>query len=120
MGISQAISNTTSSTSTGSAISGTSQFSASSGGDEVYLHGQILQHPNLRIFTFAELKAATRNFRSDTMLGEGGFGKVYKGWLDERGGTSKSGSGTVIAVKKLNSESMQGYEEWQVNILLFS
>lgn len=119
VGISQAISNTTSSTSTGSAISGsgTSQFSASSGGDEVYPHGQILPHPNLRIFTFAELKAATRNFRSDTMLGEGGFGKVYKGWLDERG-TSKSGSGTVIAVKKLNSESMQGYEEWQVNSLL--
>ncbi|XP_031126075.1 probable serine/threonine-protein kinase PIX13 [Ipomoea triloba] len=117
VGISQAISNTTSSTSTGSAISGsgTSQFSASSGGDEVYPHGQILPHPNLRIFTFAELKAATRNFRSDTMLGEGGFGKVYKGWLDERG-TSKSGSGTVIAVKKLNSESMQGYEEWQSEV----
>ncbi|KAF1002619.1 hypothetical protein AG4045_008776 [Apium graveolens] len=44
---------------------------------------------------------------------EGGFGKVHKGWLDDKGGSSRSGIGSVIAVKKLNSESMQGYEEWQ-------
>ena len=69
---------------------------------------QMLPHPSLRIFTFAELRAATRNFRNDTVVGEGGFGKVYKGWLD-----SKSGS-TVVAVKKLNPESLQGFEEWQV------
>ncbi|KAG6411992.1 hypothetical protein SASPL_124649 [Salvia splendens] len=68
---------------------------------------QMLPHHSLRIFTFAELKAATRNFRNDTVVGEGGFGKVYKGWLD-----SKSGS-TVVAVKKLNPESVQGFEEWQ-------
>lgn len=47
------------------------------------------------------------------MLGEGGFGKVYKGWLDEKT-PGKAGSGTVIAVKKLNNESKQGFQEWQV------
>ncbi|CAA2974445.1 probable serine threonine- kinase Cx32, chloroplastic [Olea europaea subsp. europaea] len=67
------------------------------------------------MFTFSELKAATRNFRSDTVLGEGGFGKVYKGWLDEKG-TTKGGSATVIAVKKLNTESFQGFEEWQSEV----
>lgn len=49
------------------------------------------------------------------VLGEGGFGTVYKGWLEEKP-SSRSGSGSVIAVKKLNSESLQGVEEWQVNL----
>lgn len=82
-------------------------------GDQPYPTGQILPTSNLRIFTFGDLKAATKNFRADTVLGEGGFGKVFKGWLEEKG-TSKGGSGTVIAVKKLNSESLQGIEEWRV------
>ncbi|XP_048317689.2 probable serine/threonine-protein kinase PIX13 [Ziziphus jujuba] len=111
-GISQTTSNTTSSGE--SNISRNSRFSVSSG-DENYPNGQILPTPNLRVFSFAELKAATKNFRADTVLGEGGFGKVYKGWLDEKYPT-KSGSSTVIAVKKLNSESLQGFEEWQSEV----
>lgn len=71
--------------------------------------------PSLRIFTFAELKSATRNFKPDTVLGEGGFGRVHKGWIDEKTLThSKNTAGMVVAVKKLNPESMQGLEEWQV------
>lgn len=107
---------TTGTTSKGSS----SQFSRSSGGfsssmEEVFPDGKILPTPNLRIFSFTELKTATRNFRPDVVLGEGGFGKVYKGWIDEKTqGHAKSGSGKVIAVKKLNSESLQGLEEWQV------
>lgn len=34
-------------------------------------------------FTFEELKVATGNFRSDCFLGEGGFGKVFKGSLEK-------------------------------------
>jgi len=34
-------------------------------------------------FTFDELAAATRNFRSDCFVGEGGFGKVYKGCIEK-------------------------------------
>lgn len=33
-------------------------------------------------FTFRELAAATKNFRADCLLGEGGFGRVYKGCLE--------------------------------------
>ncbi|KAF7143777.1 hypothetical protein RHSIM_Rhsim05G0047300 [Rhododendron simsii] len=112
-GISQTTGNTTSSI--GSNISGNSRFSAASGNDEAFPGGQILPDSNLRIFSFLELKTATRNFRVDTVLGEGGFGKVYKGWLEEKA-TSKSGSGSVVAIKKLDSESMQGFDEWQSEV----
>ncbi|AEC08191.1 Serine-threonine/tyrosine-protein kinase catalytic domain [Arabidopsis thaliana x Arabidopsis arenosa] len=82
--------------------------------------GEILQSPNLKSFTFAELKAATRNFRPDSVLGEGGFGSVFKGWIDEQTLTaSKPGTGVVIAVKKLNQDGWQGHQEWlaEVNYL---
>ncbi|KAF9601944.1 hypothetical protein IFM89_024278 [Coptis chinensis] len=107
-------------------ISCGSELSGSSAGNPLYSNsgsvggdlnpnGQILLTPNLRIFSFAELKNATKNFKSDTVLGEGGFGKVFKGWIDDKP-HSKNGSGYVIAVKKLNSESMQGFEEWQSEV----
>ena len=77
--------------------------------------GRILEIPQLKVFTFAELKAATKNFKGDTLLGEGGFGQVYKGWVDEKTlAPSKIGTGMIVAIKKLNHESMQGFEEWQV------
>jgi hypothetical protein len=89
--------------------------------EEEEKEGRILEAPNLRIFTFAELRAATRNFRPDTVLGEGGFGRVYKGWVDERTmNPTRSGIGMVVAVKKLNQESVQGLQEWQVRLLLLA
>lgn len=33
-------------------------------------------------FSFRELEAATRNFAAECLLGEGGFGRVYKGRLE--------------------------------------
>ena len=36
-------------------------------------------------FTFRELAAATKNFRPESFLGEGGFGRVYKGRLEITG-----------------------------------
>uniref|UniRef100_A0A1J3D619 non-specific serine/threonine protein kinase n=1 Tax=Noccaea caerulescens TaxID=107243 RepID=A0A1J3D619_NOCCA len=97
-------------------ISSNSGFSAGSG-EDAYPEGQILPTPNLRIFSVAELRASTRNFKSENVLGEGGFGKVFKGWLEDKTpGKHSSSTGTVIAVKKLNSESFQGFEEWQCEV----
>lgn len=82
--------------------------------------GEILQSSNLKSFSFSELKAATRNFRPDSVLGEGGFGSVFKGWIDENSYiATKPGTGMVIAVKRLNQESFQGHREWlaEVNYL---
>lgn len=81
---------------------------------------EILQSSNLRKFTFSELRSSTRNFRTDSLLGEGGFGSVFKGWIDERTFTPvKPGTGMIVAVKKLKLDSFQGHKEWlaEVNYL---
>ncbi|KAL8504689.1 hypothetical protein ACS0TY_016028 [Phlomoides rotata] len=81
---------------------------------------EILQSSNLKSFTLGDLKAATRNFRPDSVIGEGGFGSVFKGWIDEHTfAASRPGSGIVIAVKRLNQEGWQGHKEWlaEINIL---
>ncbi|GJV34051.1 pre-mRNA-processing-splicing factor 8A-like protein [Tanacetum coccineum] len=68
---------------------------------------------NLKSFSFNMLKSATRNFRPDSVLGEGGFGLVFKGWIDEQSLTAaKPVTGTVIVVKRLNHEGIQGHQEW--------
>ncbi|XP_040987922.1 probable serine/threonine-protein kinase PBL3 isoform X2 [Juglans microcarpa x Juglans regia] len=75
--------------------------------------GDILASPNLKAFTYNELKNATQNFRPDNLLGEGGFGYVYKGWIDEHTlSAGRPGSGMVVAVKKLKPEGFQGHKEW--------
>ncbi|KAG4941144.1 hypothetical protein JHK87_045015 [Glycine soja] len=79
--------------------------------------GLIPKWPNLKVFDFEELKSATNNFRHDTLLGQGGFGRVYKGWLDEDTlAPTKAGSGMVVAIKWLNPESTQGFGEWQTEL----
>jgi len=78
---------------------------------------EILEATNLKNFTFNELRTATRNFRPDSRVGEGGFGSVFKGWIDEHTlAPTKAGTGMVIAVKRLNQESNQGHTEWLVSV----
>ncbi|KZV44440.1 hypothetical protein F511_19341 [Dorcoceras hygrometricum] len=76
---------------------------------EVSVDGQ----PNLKSFTFDDLRHATKSFSSDGLIGEGGFGFVFKGWINEHNlAPSKPGSGMVVAVKKLKAHSFQGHREW--------
>eukprot|EP00243_Klebsormidium_subtile_P012794 TRINITY_DN800_c1_g5_i1.p1 TRINITY_DN800_c1_g5~~TRINITY_DN800_c1_g5_i1.p1 ORF type:complete len:455 (+),score=119.55 TRINITY_DN800_c1_g5_i1:350-1714(+) len=65
-----------------------------------------------RTFTYQELKAATKNFRQDSLLGEGGFGRVYAGRLE--------GTGQVVAVKQLDREGSQGHKEFMVEVSMLS
>lgn len=108
---------TTGNISTASISTTEQSISSSVSTDEAFTDGQILETPNLRMFTLAELKNATKNFKVENVLGEGGFGKVFKGWVDEKTlNPAKSGIRMVVAVKKLNPESMQGFEEWQSEV----
>ncbi|KAK1265229.1 putative receptor-like protein kinase [Acorus gramineus] len=71
----------------------------------------------LRKFAFNDLKSATRNFRPESLLGEGGFGCVFKGWIEENGTAPvKPGTGLTVAVKTLNHDGLQGHKEWLVYI----
>ncbi|PWA48553.1 mitogen-activated protein kinase 12/13, Protein kinase, ATP binding site [Artemisia annua] len=68
-------------------------------------------------FTFHELKSATGNFRPDSILGEGGFGFVFKGWIEENGtAPAKPGSGITVAVKSLKPDGLQGHREWVAEV----
>ncbi|KAI0519234.1 hypothetical protein KFK09_006676 [Dendrobium nobile] len=63
-------------------------------------------------FTFRELATATKNFRPDCLIGEGGFGRVYKGYLES--------TGQVVAVKQLDRNGLQGNKEFTVEVLMLS
>ncbi|KAM4071016.1 hypothetical protein ACB094_11G029500 [Castanea mollissima] len=62
-------------------------------------------------FSYAELKTATEDFNPDNKLGEGGFGPVYKGTLND---------GRVIAVKQLSVTSHQGKNQFLTEIATIS
>ncbi|KAJ0791210.1 putative protein kinase RLK-Pelle-RLCK-VIIa-2 family [Helianthus annuus] len=62
---------------------------------------------------------ATKNFSDDRVVGEGAFRKVYKGWVEQETYVpSKVGSRIPIAVKNLDTNGYQGFEEWQTEVKL--
>ncbi|CAM8957866.1 unnamed protein product [Rhodiola kirilowii] len=80
--------------------------------------GEVLKSSNLKSFCFEDLKAATKNFSLDSMVGEGRFGFVYKGWIDEKSfAVAKPGEARMaIALKRLDGDVMQGQKEWLAEI----
>lgn len=74
-------------------------------------------YSNVDIFTYEEMRLATKQFRPDLILGEGGFGIVYKGLIDEN--VRPGYPTTQVAIKELNRAGFQGDREWlaEVNYL---
>ncbi|KAK3148212.1 hypothetical protein QOZ80_3BG0292190 [Eleusine coracana subsp. coracana] len=69
---------------------------------------------NLHVFTIADLRAATRGFSMTNFIGEGGFGPVYKGYVDDK---LKPGlTAQPVAVKLLDLEGGQGHTEWLTEV----
>ncbi|KAG2316785.1 hypothetical protein Bca52824_019907 [Brassica carinata] len=64
-----------------------------------------------RYFPFTELQTATQNFDEKSVIGVGGFGKVYIGEID---------GGTQVAIKRGNQSSEQGINEFQTEIQMLS
>ncbi|XP_020092543.1 putative receptor-like protein kinase At4g00960 isoform X4 [Ananas comosus] len=74
------------------------------GGDE-----QEIRMAKALLFDLTTLRAATSNFSEANKLGEGGFGPVYKGTLQD---------GQEIAVKRLSMSSVQGLAELKNEVVL--
>ncbi|XP_062077881.1 G-type lectin S-receptor-like serine/threonine-protein kinase At4g27290 isoform X2 [Humulus lupulus] len=66
---------------------------------------------DLPLFTFSQISTATDNFSVRNKLGEGGFGPVYKGELED---------GQQIAVKRLSIRSKQGVNEFNNEVKLIA
>ncbi|KAL8257665.1 hypothetical protein R6Q59_029706 [Mikania micrantha] len=60
------------------------------------------------LFSLSKISRATNDFSNDNKLGEGGFGPVYKGVLEE---------GQEIAVKRLSKSSRQGLDEFKNEVI---
>lgn len=73
----------------------------------------IAIYTNVIAFTLFELETITKSFRSDYVLGEGGFGTVYKGYIDEN--VRVGLKSLPVAVKVLNKDGLQGHREWLVS-----
>lgn len=61
-------------------------------------------------FQLSELRGITQNFSSNFLLGEGGFGTVHKGYVDEN--LRQGLKSQAVAVKLLDIEGLQGHREW--------
>ncbi|KAK1356485.1 putative serine/threonine-protein kinase PBL19 [Heracleum sosnowskyi] len=68
---------------------------------------------NLRVFSFEELRYATRNFNRLLKIGEGGFGSVYKGCIRLDDGVADP---SVVAVKALKKNGLQGHKQWLAEV----
>ncbi|XP_070662680.1 probable LRR receptor-like serine/threonine-protein kinase At5g45780 isoform X5 [Malus domestica] len=62
---------------------------------------------HLKRFSFRELQIATSNFSSKNILGQGGYGVVYKGCLPNR---------TMMAVKRLRDPNFTGEVQFQTEV----
>ncbi|KAL8102258.1 hypothetical protein AgCh_026947 [Apium graveolens] len=63
------------------------------------------------IYSFKDLKLATKSFSQDYKIGEGGFADVYKGIMN---------NGDVVAVKKHTLTSSKAKEEFESEVVLIS
>ncbi|KAJ3680985.1 hypothetical protein LUZ60_015474 [Juncus effusus] len=85
--------------------------------DSIYTNNNISIYTNVISFTLFELETITKSFRPDYVLGEGGFGTVFKGYIDEN--VRVGLKSLPVAVKVLNKDGHQGHREWltEVNFL---
>ncbi|KAJ6686714.1 RECEPTOR-LIKE SERINE/THREONINE-PROTEIN KINASE ALE2 [Salix purpurea] len=79
--------------------------------DPVPVAGSLPHPSSTRFLAYEELKEATNNFEPSSILGEGGFGRVFKGVLSD---------GTAVAIKRLTSGGQQGGKEFLVEVEMLS
>ena len=73
---------------------------------------ELEQGTATRRFSYQELAAATSNFSDDRKLGEGGFGSVYRGFLEDLN--------LDVAIKRVSKTSPQGWNEFMSEVRIIS
>jgi len=71
---------------------------------------------DLHVFTQAELRVITQSFSSSNFLGEGGFGPVHKGFIDDK--LRPGLKAQPVAVKLLDLDGLQGHREFMVRTFI--
>ncbi|KAI5082092.1 hypothetical protein GOP47_0001835 [Adiantum capillus-veneris] len=73
---------------------------------------QILMNVSeVRELRLEEVEMATKSFEEGTLVGQGGYGRVYRGFLSD---------GQVVAIKRAKEGSRQGHHEFYTEIELLS
>jgi serine/threonine protein kinase len=70
---------------------------------------------DLHVFTQAELRVITQSFSSSNFLGEGGFGPVHKGFIDDK--LRPGLKAQPVAVKLLDLDGLQGHREFMTEVM---
>ncbi|KAJ0752722.1 putative protein kinase RLK-Pelle-L-LEC family [Helianthus annuus] len=81
-------------------------------GFDVDLNNEYQMGTGPKRFSYHELAQSTDNFAENKKLGEGGFGSVYRGFLED--------SNTYVAVKRVSKSSKQGINEYASEVRIIS
>ncbi|KAF5474710.1 hypothetical protein F2P56_006587 [Juglans regia] len=84
---------------------------ASPTGVAITQEGELVSSEDLHFMSLSIIMAATDDFSESNKLGQGGFGTVYKGVLED---------GKGVAVKRLSRKSWQGLEEFKNEVILIA
>ncbi|KAJ6777384.1 RECEPTOR LECTIN KINASE [Salix koriyanagi] len=79
---------------------------------EEYMDDEFERGTGPKKFSYRELARATKNFKDEEKLGEGGFGGVYRGFLKE--------IDSFVAVKRVSRGSKQGIKEYAAEVKIIS
>ncbi|CDY28810.1 BnaA02g10020D [Brassica napus] len=80
--------------------------------DLISINEDLDKEAGPRRFAYKDLVLATNRFSAQRKLGEGGFGAVYRGFLNE--------IDSLVAVKKLSGRSRQGKREFLTEVKIIS
>ncbi|CAN8325007.1 unnamed protein product [Cochlearia groenlandica] len=85
---------------------------------DLYTEKEQNLNQHLIVFSYKELSDATHGFMRKFMVGEGGFGNVYKANINKNIRGDSHSLPLTVAIKKLKPQSLQGHKQWLAEVQL--